>query len=102
MVSINNLNVNQMIYLLVLKENDFSPFNAGLDLNKDGANVCRMVKQIESYFDYPLFVKGDKPFYGKGKAIVGFTQEGLELYFSIKTFIDSIMLIGKDNENIRS
>jgi len=100
MRDIKLLNINDMIYLITLKENNFNPQNASLDLQLESgaSNVSRKMVKLERYVNYPIFVRGDKKYYTKGDGIVGFTERGQELYFSIKTFIDSIMLVGKGHE----
>ena len=99
---IKKLNINHMVQLLTLKENDFNPYNTGLDLDTNASNVCRTMKQIESYFSYPLFVKGTRRNYTGGRAVIGFTEKGNELYQSIRIFVHSLDCMGIFEESKNS
>lgn len=95
MQDIKLFNISDMIYLITLKENNFSASNASLDLDVGSSNICKKMKKLERYVNYPIFTRGNKKYYNKGDGILGFTEQGQNLYFSIKTFIDSIMLISQ-------
>jgi len=99
MNTIGRLNVNHMIYLLTVKENDFNPAHAALDLGVCHNGVAKVMKNMEENIGFLIFTRGKRKHHPNGDAFVGFTDKGQELYFSIKTFIDSIMLIGEEDEN---
>ena len=88
-----------MELLLALANNKFSFHSAALDTDTESSHIRRSMLLIESCFGYPVFVRGVKKYHNYDDGILGFTEQGQNLYFSIKTFLDSLVLIQKDNDN---
>jgi len=94
----NNFRVVHMVCLMALNDNKFSLSNAGLDMGISCSYVSYYVRVIDSYFGYPVFTRGYKKYCREGDGILGFTKEGQNLYFSAKTFLESVMLVGGKND----
>lgn len=95
----NKINTTQMRYLLALVNNKFSQHSAAVDMNTESSHIGRTMVLIEEYCGYSVFVRGVRKYHNTPNAILGFTEKGQNLYFSIKTFLESIMLIQKESNS---
>lgn len=91
---IRHLNIRSMLTIAALKDNDFHIFNTCIELDTEQSNVSRIIKLVESYFNYPIFTKGKKKWCGDRLVVNGFTDKGVELYQSIMIFLNSLNCMG--------
>ena len=94
MNDIRGLNIRAMITLMAMEGNDFKPSNAALDLDVQPNEVSYQIIKLESYFNYPIFYREKRKSCHKISFITGFTPKGIELYQSIKLFLNSLDCMG--------